>query len=280
MDDVRSEAVAGLFYPAGRSELARVVDSHLAAATASRRQGRVAGVIAPHAGYAYSGAVAGSAFRALRQGAGAAPTVVVMGPSHRVAFEGVATSPSDRFRTPLAEVEVDRETTASLERLAGVFASSEVHADEHAIEVELPFLQRAFADLRIVPLVVGRAAPEMVARVMAAALTGPDRILVVSSDLSHYLTDAEARRIDEETAQRIEALASDLEPAAACGAAVINGLCVLARAQGWTVSRLDLRNSADATADRRRVVGYGAFAFGPESAEPASSDEAGCRAAG
>lgn len=255
---VRPAAVAGLFYPESPSRLQGDVDRFLAEATVSPRPTPKA-IIAPHAGYVYSGAIAGSAFRAL---AGLpVRRVVLLGPSHRVAFAGIALPGAEAFATPLGTVPVDAGLVAAVAGLPGVFPYPVAHAEEHALEVELPFLQRLLGDFTVLPLVVGDADAAAVAAVLEAVWGGEETAIVVSSDLSHYLPAPQAERVDRQTAESILRLAGPLDPWEACGARPINGLLAAAERRGLTPELLDLRHSGDTAGDRRRVVGYGAFAF-------------------
>ncbi len=255
---VRPAAVAGLFYPEAPRRLETEVDRFLAEATVHPRPTPKA-IIAPHAGYVYSGAIAGSAFRAL----GGLPIrrVVLLGPSHRVAFAGIALPGAQAFATPLGKVPVDAELAAAVAELPGVFPYPEAHAEEHSLEVELPFLQHLFADLAVLPLVVGDADAAAVAAVLERVWGGEETAIVISSDLSHFLPAAEAERVDRQTAQSILRLAGPVDPWEACGARPINGLLAAAGRLNLTPELLDLRHSGDTAGDRRRVVGYGAFAF-------------------
>lgn len=261
MRGVRPAAVAGLFYPDERGPLRRMVDGLLleaepAAGTAPKA------IIAPHAGYPYSGPIAANAFEPFRPLAGRVERVVVIGPSHHVAFDGLALPEADAFATPLGRVAVDLEAAAALLELPQVRVDAWPHAREHALEVELPFLQQVLGDFRVVPLVAGRASPAEVAEALARVWGGDETRIVVSSDLSHFLDYATARRVDRETADEILRLAAAIAPEQACGAVAINGLLRLAGGDLPLAARLiDLRSSGDTAGDRSRVVGYGAFSF-------------------
>ena len=260
---VRPPAVAGTFYPADPALLAQEVDLHLAHATGSSRAVSPKAIIAPHAGYVYSGDIAGSAYATLRLwAAGVARTarIVLLGPTHRVAAQGLVLPGADVLRTPLGDVAVDLEIVAGLTSLPQVSVSSEVHAREHSLEVHLPFLQRVLSRFRVVPLAVGDADPGEVAEVIDLLWGGEETRVVASSDLSHYLPYQSARRVDDETARAIER-AEPVSPRQACGAHVINGLSEVARRRGLSVERLDLRSSGDTAGSRDEVVGYGAFAY-------------------
>ena len=254
---VRHPAVAGTFYPADSETLGSLVDQLVALARASCPDGAPVpkALIVPHAGYAYSGAVAASAFARLVPAAGRITHVVMLGPAHRVWFEGLALADADWLETPLGAsraVRVD---------LPGVITSSRAHAGEHSLEVQLPFLQRVLGDVELVPLLVGDASAGSVACVLDALWGGVETLVLVSSDLSHYHTWYEARRRDTQTAAQIEALGPSLGDDQACGAVPINGLLATARRRRLRVECLDLRNSGDTAGSRDRVVGYGAFAF-------------------
>jgi len=257
---VRQPAVAGTFYPADPGALRAMVDGLLAAAP--QRAGRAPkALIAPHAGYVYSGPIAASAFAALAGLAGVARRVVLLGPAHRVAVRGLALPGVSAFATPLGAGEVDAGAVESIAGLPQVVVSAAAHAPEHSLEVELPFLQAVLGEFRLLPLVVGDASGAEVAEVLERVWGGEETAVVVSSDLSHYLPYDAARRMDGETAGQILALAPPLGAGRACGARPIDGLLVAARRHGLVPELLDLRNSGDTAGDRRQVVGYGAFAF-------------------
>jgi hypothetical protein len=265
---IRPPAVAGTFYPADAVELESLVRSLLAAAAGRGSSGPGAkAVIAPHAGYQYSGPIAASAFAELARppagasGATGVERVVLMGPSHFVPVRGLALPGDDELETPLGTVEVDDAGRRAVAALPQVTVSRPAHAQEHSLEVELPFLQLIFPAARVLPLVVGEAAPEEVADVLETVWGGAETRVVVSSDLSHYLPYETARETDRETAETVLRLEGPLSPLQACGAHPINGLLVAARRRGLRAQLLDLRSSGDTAGDRRRVVGYGAFAF-------------------
>ncbi|GAB4234838.1 MAG: AmmeMemoRadiSam system protein B [Methyloligellaceae bacterium] len=256
---LRPPAVAGSFYPGDPEVLRETVVGLLAQAQAAPR-GDIRAVIAPHAGYIYSGPVAAQAFAPLQALRGRVRRLVVIGPSHFVAFRGIAVPRVRAFRTPLGDMPVDAQAIARLASLPQVVEADEPHEGEHALEVELPFLQALFGPLPIVPLVVGRASAEEVAQVLDA-LWDADTRIVVSSDLSHYLDYESARQRDARTAAAIERLdEAAIGPEDACGALPLRGLLQAARRRGYAVERLDLRNSGDTAGERNRVVGYGAWA--------------------
>ena len=218
-------------------------------------------VIVPHAGYVYSGAVAGSAYARLAAGRDAIRRVVLFGPTHRVPIRGLALPSARAFATPLGNIEVDRGASAAALALPSVCESDAAHAFEHSLEVQLPFLQTVLGEFKIVPFAVGDATPQEVADVIQLLWGGPETLIVVSSDLSHYRGYAEACAIDRATADDVLALSPTLNHEQACGATPINGLLLCARDRGMRPELLDLRNSGDTAGDKSRVVGYASFAF-------------------
>lgn len=258
---VRPAAVAGTFYPGAPDALAHAVRAMLANAVAPAPSPTPKAIIAPHAGYVYSGPVAASIYARLAAGRGTITRVVLIGPAHRVAVNGLALPGATEFETPLGRVPIDTASVERLARLPQVMVSRVVHAEEHALEVQLPFLQSVLGAFTLVPLAVGYASAEDVAEVLEAVWGGPETLIVVSSDLSHYLPYAEAQQIDRGTAQAIVELRTDLSHDQACGATPVAGLALAAQRHGLQAELVDLRNSGDTAGDRRRVVGYGAFAF-------------------
>lgn len=262
LSNVRRPAVAGRFYPADPDELHHTVEGFLN--QAKGEPGPVPrAIIAPHAGYVYSGPVAGSAYVRLAAARDLIKRVVLIGPSHRVSFEGLAATGAAAFATPLGEVPVDGVAIREIcTRLPQVRVLEEAHVGEHALEVHLPFLQVALAEFRIVPLVVGDASDEEVAEVIEALWGGEETCFVISSDLSHYYDYANARELDTTTARAIEALRpAGVGVEQACGRTPIRGLLRSAQRHGLQASTVDLRNSGDTAGPRHEVVGYGAFIF-------------------
>lgn len=250
---VRPPAVAGLFYPNDARELAATVDRLVAAAPAGQGKCPKA-LIVPHAGYVYSGPIAASAFALVAPFADRIERVILLGPTHRVYVEGLASPGAAKLATPLGEVEVDRDA------LAGLPESPAAHAREHSLEVELPFLQRVLPRAKVVPLAGSRATPAEVGALLARLYGGPETLIVISSDLSHYEPYAEGRAHDERTAARICARETSIEGEDACGAIGIDGLNHLAREKNLRIELVDLRSSGDTAGSRDEVVGYGAFA--------------------
>ncbi len=261
MSRVRAPAVAGTFYPADPGRLRAMIEGFLAAAGTAARP-RPKAIIAPHAGYVDSGAVAGAAFATLGAEVTQICRAVVIGPAHFVPIRGIALATVDAFRTPLGDVPLDRTALAAIQDLPEVQLTDAPHAPDHALEVELPFLQIALHDFALVPLLVGDARPDEVAQVLARLWGGPETLIVVSSDLSHFHPYAAALRLDAATARAIEAMdETGLGPEAACGHLPIAGLLIQARRQGLRAERVDLRNSGDTAGSRESVVGYGAWTF-------------------
>jgi AmmeMemoRadiSam system protein B/AmmeMemoRadiSam system protein A len=254
-----------MFYPGTRPALEASVDDALAQARGTSPT-RPKALIVPHAGYVYSGPVAATAYSTLRSAGAPVQRVVLLGPCHRVAVRGLALPDADAFETPLGSVPLDDAAMARIADLPQVVRSGAAHAQEHSLEVQLPFLQRVLGDFRLLPLAVGDATAEEVASVLERVWGGPETLIVISSDLSHYLHYAAARSIDEATARAIVALDANIDHEQACGATPIAGLLTVARRRGLTATLLDLRNSGDTAGDRRRVVGYAAFAFGEADA--------------
>lgn len=262
MARIRPAAVAGAFYPDDPAVLAAEVGHCLAAASPPREGERPPkAIIAPHAGYIYSGPVAGTAYARIAPLRGRIARVVLAGPAHRLYVRGAAVPRAGAFSTPLGDIELDAEALERLRALPFVETSDQAHALEHSLEVHLPFLQAVLGPFRLVPVVVGDASAAEMAALFEAAWGGEETLVVVSSDLSHYLPYASAREKDRETARAIVSLAPRIEPDEACGAAPVNGLLEFARRRGMHAELLDLRNSGDTAGGRGQVVGYGAFAF-------------------
>ncbi|MBI3902677.1 MAG: AmmeMemoRadiSam system protein B [Nitrosomonadales bacterium] len=259
MRNIRPAAVAGQFYPENARALAHDVRAMLVSARPSALAPKA--LIAPHAGYIYSGAIAASAYVALEPIASRIRRVVVLGPTHRVAVRGLALPGVEAFATPLGDIPIDTAAARLIAHLPQVTVSPQAHAQEHALEVQLPFLQTVLPDFKLLPLAVGMAAPQEVAEVLELLWGGNETLIVVSSDLSHYLPYDTARRMDGASAQSILKLEPLQLHDQACGATPINGLMLAARHHHLTPHLLDLRNSGDTAGPRDGVVGYASFAF-------------------
>jgi len=263
--EVRPPAVASLFYPADARSLAEEVASYLdQTEEAPLAPGFPKAVIVPHAGFIYSGPVAASAYDQLRPARGIVRRVVILGPCHRVPVHGLALPRAKAFDTPLGRIPVDCAATASVRDLPQVVESTATHAEEHALEVQLPFLQRVLGEFSLVPLVVGDAAPEKVAEVLERLWGGPETLIVISSDLSHYHSYERARAVDAATVRAILALDAGISHEQACGATPVAGMLIAAKRKGLAAKLLDCRNSGDTAGDKSRVVGYASFALASE----------------
>ena len=260
MQTVRAPAVAGLFYPADTAELHAQVQQFLNQIQPSAEAPPKA-IIAPHAGYIYSGPIAATVYARLRAARDRITRVVLLGPSHRVGFRGIAASGMTAFETPLGQIPVDLEAVELARQVPDVGFLEQAHAQEHSLEVHLPFLQEVLGPFKLVPLVVGEARPQQVGAVLEALWGGPETLIVISSDLSHYQDYRTAQRMDRETSRAIETLRfEDIGYEQACGRNPVNGLLWVARRKNLHVETIDLRNSGDTAGPRDQVVGYGAYA--------------------
>lgn len=266
MHPIRPPAVAGTFYPGQAQALSGEVGRLLAHASADTHppMGAPKALIVPHAGYVYSGATAARAYATLQAAAHTIRRVVLLGPVHRVAVRGLAAPGVEAFATPLGTVPVDSAAIAALAHLPQVVTSPQAHALEHALEVQLPFLQTVLPRFTLVPLVVGDATAHEVAQVLEALWGGPETLIVISSDLSHYLSHAAAQVMDGNTIDHILHLDGPLTHAQACGATPVNGLLLAAQTHCLQPTLLAHCNSGDTAGDRQRVVGYAAVAFAGE----------------
>lgn len=258
MAKVRPPAVAGQFYPGNAGQLQDAVKQYLAVSDVLGPAPKA--IIAPHAGYIFSGPIAGTAYAYLAKANGAIRRIVLLGPAHWAHVWGLAASSAAAFATPLGTVPLDAGALKDILPLPQVKVFDDAHTREHCLEVQLPFLQTLFENFSLVPLAVGQATPADVAGVLDRLWGGPETVIVISSDLSHYHNYQTAKALDEETSRAIEAL-KPLSEGQACGRNAINGLLHLARERGLTVKTVDLRNSGDTAGSRDKVVGYGAYVF-------------------
>lgn len=263
---VRPPAAAGLYYPRDPEGLRHALQTLLGRVTVTAQR-RPKALVVPHAGYAYSGEVAASAYRSLgpQDVATGIRHVVLLGPSHRVKVHGLAMPSCDAFATPCGTVPIHAQARQRLRELGLAGVADAPHALEHCLEVQLPFLQTLLQDFDLLPIAVGIAPPAQVGRALNAVWGGPETLVIVTSDLSHHHTRLEAQALDSATARRITGRHSDLSEAEACGADALNGLLEVARQRGLQVELLDRRTSGDTAGDDQRVVGYGSFAlYAPE----------------
>lgn len=258
---IRQPAVAGTFYPDDPRQLQIDVERMLDDAELTDIDtAHLKALVVPHAGYVYSGPIAASAYKLLAPHKERIKRVVLLGPSHRVALPGIAIPESKFFRTPLGDIAIDQPALQGLAKLPGVQFRDDAHAREHSLEVQLPFLQTVLSDFVLLPMVVGAADADTVSAVLATLWGGDETLIIISSDLSHYLPYAAAKTTDSDTSRRIERLDYSIVGEQACGCHPLNGLLKLARQKGLKVSTLDLRNSGDTAGSRDQVVGYGSYA--------------------
>jgi MEMO1 family protein len=258
MGNVRHPAVAGLFYPDDPRVLRDTLTKYLGAVNEVESVPKA--VIAPHAGYVYSGPVAASVYARLKPARGKIRRVVLLGPAHRVGCRGLALSSATSFQTPLGRIPIDQEAAKEILIMPQVQIMDLAHAQEHSLEVQLPFLQEMLGEFSLVPLVVGDASAAEVSEVLEKLWDGPETLIVISSDLSHYHDYATAQRMDRATSDAIEALRyEDIGFDDACGRVPVSGLLHIARRRGLHAKTVDLRNSGDTAGPRDRVVGYGAY---------------------
>jgi len=250
-----------MFYPDDVAELRNVVTQYLDSASVDQAEAPPKALIVPHAGYIYSGSVAASAYASIAARRSTIRRVVLLGPSHRAYLHGIAVPRSDAFETPLGLVAIDHERRAMLIASGEVMSADAPHAQEHSLEVQLPFLQMLLGSFELLPLVAGVAGPEHVAAVLDRVWGDEETLVLISSDLSHYHSYDEARRIDSETSEQIVRRQPTLTGAQACGAVCINGLLRLAEDRQFAITEIQRLNSGDTAGDRPRVVGYGAFAI-------------------
>jgi AmmeMemoRadiSam system protein B len=260
---VRQPAVSGLFYSDDPDTLRHDIAEFLAEVTVQEGELPKA-IIVPHAGYIYSGPVAARVYARLARGRDRIERVVLLGPSHRVPFYGLAATGASSYRTPLGDIPIDRPSLERVLALPQVVQLDAAHTNEHSLEVQLPFLQLLLDHFELVPLVVGDASAEEVAEVLEQLWGGPETLVVISSDLSHYHDYATAQRMDRATSESIVSLHPErLGYEDACGRIPVSGLLLLASQRGLQGELIDLRNSGDTAGDKLRVVGYGAYAFSP-----------------
>ena len=258
---IRPAAVAGMFYPGEVDALNVTIDAMLRQVKPATQPIAPKALIVPHAGYVYSGAVAASAYARLIPFADTISRVILLGPTHRVPVSGLALPDAEKFATPLGNVPLDVEAMRGLDDLSQVRVFDAAHAMEHSLEVQLPFLQKTLNTFSLVPLAVGDTSPEEVAEVLDRLWGGSETVIVISSDLSHFLPYDLARDIDRQTTDKIAAQRWPIAHDQACGATPINGLLAAAKKHPLRARLIDSRNSGDTAGDKAQVVGYAAFAF-------------------
>jgi len=254
MSEIRRAAVAGSFYPQNKHELYSTVDTLLGERGEIDKS--IKAIIAPHAGYIYSGATAAELYKLIDKNFS---RVILMGPSHHVAFKGMATSSAKYYETPLGLIELDTEIIQEIS--AQTVCLDQAHLNEHSLEVHLPFLQQHLNNFKLVPIVIGDAKKEAVASLIERLWGGQETLILISSDMSHFLSFEDAKRVDQATSAKILSLNASLTGEEACGCRAINGLLHLAKAKNYNITQVSLTNSGDTAADKSSVVGYGAFAL-------------------
>ncbi|MGI9281739.1 MAG: AmmeMemoRadiSam system protein B [Endozoicomonas sp.] len=254
---IRPPAVSGAFYPDQPELLQTVVTNLMSEATERELSPKV--LIVPHAGYIYSGAIAASGYKQLESYRRQIKRVVLLGPSHQVAFEGMALPDCEAYSTPIGDIPLDTVAINRLSRFSQVHTMDAAHVREHSLEVQCPFLQKTLDNFKLIPLVVGDASAYAVAEVIDFLWGGDETLIVISSDLSHYLSYEEANHRDSLTTKAIEQMSSSLTGGQACGCYPLNGMLKVAQRRGMEVVTLDVRNSGDTAGDKKRVVGYGAY---------------------
>lgn len=258
MNFIRQPAVAGMFYPDHPQELRKELEAYLKNSCLEKAP---KAMVVPHAGTIYSGPIGAQAYQTLRSKAEQIKTVILLGPAHRVALEGIAASSASHFKTPLGDIPVDQEKISLIQN-SYVGILDQAHEEEHSLEVQLPFLQLVLKSFSIVPLVVGETTPEIVAQVLEKLWGGPETLIVISSDLSHYLDYKTAQILDRDCADKIEHFDwKHLDHEQACGYFPLRGLLYEAQKKKMKSKTIDLRNSGDTAGDQDRVVGYGSFLF-------------------
>ena len=256
---VRPAAVAGMFYSDDPDQLMSDIAYFLQQAKSSTHEVPKA-IIVPHAGYIYSGPIAASAYKLLQTARHTIKQVILLGPSHRVALHGIATTDADYFSTPLGNIKINRDLCEKIEGLDFVHTNTAAHAQEHSLEVQLPFLQNVLGDFELTPLVVGDCDAHDIANLLELVWGGNETIIIISSDLSHYHNYLSAKQLDQKTSLAIEnCQPENISYEDACGRSPLNGLLTLAKQKHLNIKTIDLRNSGDTAGDKERVVGYGAY---------------------
>ena len=257
---IRPAAVSGMFYPDDPTELTDQISAFLNEASYDLLAIPKV-LIVPHAGMVYSGSIAASAYRSLLQYRHVIRKVILLGPAHRTYIKGLGLPTVDQFQTSLGEINLDTKTIKNLvKKFPQVRFSDEAHADEHSLEVQMPFLQEVLGSFRLIPFVVGEASQKEVADVIHHLWGGEECLIVISTDLSHFHAYDRAVELDRITAEQIELFRGDkLWDHAACGRIPLSGLLQVAKEKWMSIQRFDLRNSGDTSGRKDQVVGYGAW---------------------
>ncbi len=256
MSKIKEPSVSGMFYPGDREELENQI-KFFESNAAVNDEYKSRAVIVPHAGLVYSGQLAFEGIDCLRRDV---KNIFIFAPAHRVAFEGLSLSGFDEWKTPLGNIELNQEINRELEEKFNAKIFDEAFREEHSVEIQLPIVQSLFKDVKIIPVLVGRENPEKITEIISEYYHDTNFGFIISSDLSHFLTDSQAKKIDEETAEMIESgEIQNLRYEQACGAAGIYGLVQFANKNNYSLIRVDMYNSSLATNDKSRVVGYGSW---------------------
>ena len=262
MPNIINPVVAGAFYPSPPQVLQEMLQKFLAQAQQHNNLPVPKAIIAPHAGYIYSGPIAASAYACLQNAKDKIKNVIILAPAHRYPVLGVAATAADSYATPLGKIKINQATISAALELPFVNTVEAAYKTEHAIEVHLPFLQTLLTDFSIVPFIVGDASIEQITTLLETLWDGEETLIVISSDLSHYHEYEIAKQIDVQAAAAIVALnPRALDAEMACGHVAIRGLLAAAKKKNLTATQIDLRNSGDTAGPRDQVVGYGAFHF-------------------
>ncbi|MGH2567279.1 MAG: AmmeMemoRadiSam system protein B [Bacteroidota bacterium] len=280
MATIREPAVAGMFYPSVRATLNRDVEELLRSAAPRKPEGTLVALISPHAGYIYSGSTAAMGYTLLSSLT--FDSVVIVGPSHRELFEAITVFPGDAYRTPLGDVQVDTALREELVRQSDdIIRSERGHRSEHAIEVQLPFLQKVLGEFKFLPIVMGsqqREYCEILSAALAKVVDGKNVLLVASSDLSHYHPHEYAVRLDRRVIEDVKAFNADAllqrlerQEVEACGGGPMVAVMKTAQKLGANRSHiLQYCTSGDVTGEKGAVVGYLSVAFTSQSGSTGS----------
>jgi AmmeMemoRadiSam system protein B len=253
----RNPAVAGMFYPDNEAQLNASLDQLFDRLELPDTLPKA--LIVPHAGYVFSGRVAAHAYQYLKQHSDKIKRVVLLGPSHRCYLQGCAVPSYDCFVTPLGIIPVDSQSCARLRQLGLAEQYDQAHSQEHSLEVQLPFLQRCLGDFELVPITVGQSLPDSVAKVLSLLADLPGTMIIISTDLSHFLSYDQATLLDGKTIERIERRDDTIKPEDACGCHALNGMLHFSKLRGWQPQLVNKANSGDINHSKKEVVGYASF---------------------